>query len=450
MNRKTLVAGLVFVGLIITTVLMLRSPEKGTRSSEEAVRPIPKLTADSFDTLEISKGKVTTVIKKEGDAYKIEKPKAYPADQDAAKTAFEALTKIDFGNMVSDQKSRRDEFELGDDSLRVAVKKGDKGLADLRIGKTTNQMTMVRLEGKDAIWSTTGIFNYQFDKDANAWRDKTITSFDEKDAETLRVTAKSGANIVLSKPAPRDGGAIPEWQVTESTVKVEPFDKTTATSAISQLASWKANEFADDAKPEETGLEAPELTVTVTLRGGKQATVLIGNQKGDDDRYVKLAGKPQVFLVKRFNLDRVNKRPIDFRDKTMCNLKSEEITEVSVARDKEPFSLSKQGSAWKAAKPAGITLDESKAAAMANVLSDWKGQGFAKDNSLKATGLVKPTATITVKSSVKGHGCHLKIGSETSDKSNYYVQVDSQPDIFEAAKGTVERALVKLDDLKKK
>jgi len=450
MNRKTLIAGLVFAGLILATVLLLRSPEKGNRPAGGSAGPIAKITADGFDTLEVTKNKVTTVLKKEGDAYKIVKPMAYPADKDAAKVAFEALTKVEFGNIVSDQKSRQSEFELGDDGLRVTLKKGETVVADLRVGKTTNQMTMIRVEGKDEVWSTSGIFKYQFDKDTTAWRDKSIVSFEEKDAEKLQLTTKSGAKIVLSKPAPRDAGPAPEWQVVESSVKVEPFDKSVASGVASQLATWKANEFADDAKPAETGLDTPELTVTVTLKNGKQLAGLIGNKKGAEDWYVKSTASPQVFLVKKFNLDRLYKRPIEFRDKTFCNLKSDELTEVAVAHDKDSFALAKQGANWKASKPANFTADDSKVSTITGAFADWKGAGFAEDNSPKATGLAKPTATITAKSSVKGHGCMLKVGSETSDKSNYYVQADNQPDIYTVPKWSVDRILVKLDDLKKK
>jgi Domain of unknown function (DUF4340) len=218
----------------------------------------------------------------------------------------------------------------------------------------------------------------------------------------------------------------------------------------SQLATWKANEFADDAKPEDTGLDSPELTVTVSLKGGKQHTAFIGNKKGAEDYYVKSANNPQVFLVKKFNIERLNKRPIDFREKTLCNLKSDELTEVAVAHEKDSFTLAKQGTTWKATKPASFTADDAKVSTITGAFADWKGQGFAEDNSPKATGLAKPAATISAKSSVKGHGCMLKVGGETSDKSGYFVQVGSQPDIFTVQKWSVDRVLVKLDDLKKK
>src|SRR5450631_325546 len=450
MNRKTLIAGLVFAGLILATVLLLRSPEKGNRTAESTPRPVAKLSADSFDTLDVTKAKVTTTIKKDGDNYKIVKPIDYPADKDSTKQAFEALAKLEFNTIVSDQKARQSEFEVGDDGLRVTLKKGDAVVADLLVGKTANQMTMVRVAGKEDVWSTTGIFKYQLDKDTAGWRDKGITSFDEKDAEKLEITAKDGSKIVLSKPAPKDAGPAPEWQLVESSVKVEPFDKTVAGGVVSQLASWKANEFVDSAKPEETGLASPALTITVKLKGGKQQTVMIGNKKGTDDFYVKAGDRPQVYLVKKYNVERANKRPIEFREKTLCNLKSDELTEVAVARDKDSYTLAKQGSAWKVTKPAGFTADDSKVSPIAGAFSDWKAQSFAEDNSPKTTGLAKPTATIAAKSNVKGLCCQLKVGTETSDKSNYYVQVSGQPDVFVAPKWGVDRILVKLDDLKKK
>lgn len=450
MNRKTLIAGLVFAGLILATVLLMRSPEKGNRPAESTPRPIAKLTADSFDTLEVTKAKATTTIKKDGDNFKIVKPLDYPADKDSTKQAFEGLTKLEFGTIVSDQKSRQNELELGEDSLRVTLKKGDVVVADLRIGKTSNQMTMVRLEGKNDVWSTNGIYKYQFDKATADWRDKSITTFDEKDAEKLEIAAKDGSRIVLSKPAAKDGGATPEWQLVESSVKVEPFDKTVAGGVVSQLSGWKANDFADDAKPEETGLKSPALSITITLKDGKKQSVLIGNKKGAEDFYVKAGDRPQIYLVKKYALDRTNKRPIEFRDKTLCDLKTDEITEVAVTHDKDSYTIAKQGTAWKATKPSGLTADESKLSPITGAFSDWKAQTFAEDNSPKATGLAKPIATITAKSNVKGHGCQLKVGSETGDKSSYYVQIGNQPDVLVAAKWSVDRILVKVDDLKKK
>jgi hypothetical protein len=135
----------------------------------------------------------------------------------------------------------------------------------------------------------------------------------------------------------------------------------------------------------------------------------------------------------------------------MCNLKSDELTEVAVTHDKDSFTLAKLGSAWKATKPANFTADDSKVSTITGAFADWKGQGFAEDNSPSPLGLAKPSATITAKSSVKGHACVLKVGSEPATRATYYVQANgSQPDVFTVPKWSVDRVLVKLDDLKKK
>jgi hypothetical protein len=455
MNRKTLIAGVVFAGLALVTVMVLRSPEKGTRTGENA-RPVAKLSASDFDTLEVTKGAVTTVLKREGGAYKVEKPMPYAADQDAAKQAFEGLEKLEFDGIISDQKSKHDEYEVGAAGLRVVAKKGDKPLADLRVGKAVNNLTMVRLEGKDEVWQAVGSLKYEFDKDASGWRDKSITTFTEADAERIEVASKSGGKIVLTKPAGKDAGAgASEWTVAESSVKVDPFDKTVAPGIISALYSWKANDFADAAKPADTGLDAPENTVTVGLKGGKKVGVLIGKKKGEEDYYVKTADAPQVFLVKKYNVERINKRPVEFREKTICNLNEAEITEVSVARDKDAYTLVRQAGkkgdeAWKVTKPAGVTLDTTKVNAIVGAFKDWKATSFAEDNAPKATGLVKPTATITARSSAKGAGCVLKVGAELTDKQNSYVEKAGAPDVFTVPKWSLDRVLVKVDDLKKK
>ncbi len=454
MNRKTLLAGGVFAALVLIAFAVLRSPEKGNRTGD-APRPIPKIAAGDFDTLEVTKGGATTIVKKDGATYKITAPVQYAAEQDSAKQAFEALEKLDFGGITSDQKAKHDEFEVGDKGVRIVAKKGDKVLADLRVGKVANGLTMLRVEGKDEVWQAVGSLKYQFDKDTSAWRDKSITTFDEADAQKLEIVSKTGGRIVLSKPPRTDGGADEGWKVTESAVKVDPLDKTVASGIVSALYSWKANDFADAPKPDETGLAAPETTITVTLKGDKKKVVQIGKKKGEEDYFVKTGDGAQVFLVKKYNIERINKRPIEFRDKTVCNLNEAEITEVAVTRETEPFTLvrppGKTGSdGWKLTRPAGATPDPAKVSTLLAAFKEWKAISFAEDNSPKTTGIAKPSATITAKSSVKGSGCVLKVGSPTSDQQNFYAEKVGSPDVVVLPKWSLDRVLMKLDDLKKK
>ena len=318
-------------------------------------------------------------------------------------------------------------------------------VAEFLIGKSIGGNTLVRLPGKDEVWTGLGSFRYNFDRDTSNWRDKTITKFTQGDAEKIEVKGKSGARVVVKN----EGGD--KWSVVESTLPVPKLDPSVPTGIVSALASLITNEFADDAKPADTGLDAPSTTVIVSIKGGKTVTLLVGNKKGEEDYYVKTPESPQVYLVKRYNIDRVVKRPIDFRDKSLCDIAEADLVDVSVAHDKESYTLVRDAkNEWKVTKPSGVTLDPAKVAPMTGAFKDWKATGFAEEQDVQANGLAKPKATITAHSKDKKAVCTVKIGNETKDKVNYAAQAGTSPDVVLVAKWAADRLLVKVDDLKKK
>jgi hypothetical protein len=455
MNRKTVIAGAVFIALFGLVMGVMRNPEKGTRTTDRP-RPMAKLTG--LDLLEITQAgaKSATVIKKTGNTYKVLSPIEDNANADVAESAFDTIEMIDFDGVVTSQKSKHGQFEVGDGALRIIAKKGDKTMADLRIGAVSNNVTMVRLEGKDEVWKAVGLLKSHYDKSTSDWRNKAITTFTADDAEQLQVVSKTGGRITLAKPASKDGGASDtEWRVVESTVAVDPLDTSIASGIVSTLSSWQASDFADEASPADTGLDAPNTTVTVQLKGGKKVTVLIGNKKGEDDTYVRNAADPRVFLVKKYNVESVNKRPIEFRDKVICNLSADAITAVSVTGKNGAYTLIREAgktgdAAWKATQPAGLKLDTSKVGGIVSAFSNWKADSFAEDNSAKLTGLGPPSASISVQSNIKGSGCVLKVGAETSDKQKVYVARVGAPDVYVVPKWSLDRVLVKVEDLKNK
>jgi hypothetical protein len=453
MNRKTLISLAAFAVLAVIALALLRRPDTGERRGD-APRPVAKLKNTDFDTLEVTRAKVTSVIRKEGGKYKVVAPTPYAADENNAKQAFEAVEKLEFGEIVTDQKSKFGEFEVGDDALRVVAKNGNNPVAELLIGKNVGSGTMVRVPGKDDVWQAAGAIKYTFDKAPADWRDKSITTFTVADAEKIDIKSKGGGTISLTRAATqkekKGDKAAPggdDWTVASSSVPIPKLDPTVATTMISTLASWKAADFADDVKPQAAGLADPALTVTVTLKGGKTATAIVGNKKTDDDYYIKNGESPQVFLVKKYGVEHVSKRPVEFRDKTICDIADSELTELAVTHGAESYTLVKSGKDWKASKPAKTEIDPAKVAPIASAFKAWKATGFAEDPSPKANGLGKPQATIVAKS--KAATCTLKVGDESKDKQSYFVQAGAAPDVYMVAKWSTDRILVKVADIKK-
>jgi hypothetical protein len=449
MNRKTVIAFVVFVGLGLLALFALRQPQKGERAADHP-NPIPALDTAQFDTLEVTKAGVTTVIKSEGGKYKVTAPVSYPADAAAAKAAFEGLGKLRLSDLVTDQKPKQAEFEVDDKGIHVVVKKGDKPLADFVVGKAVGAGTMVRPSGKDEIWQAGGINRYVFDKTPVDWRDKSITTFTAADAERVEVATREGAKIAVKKTGAKQGSED-KWEVVDSSVKIDKLDDSVPNGIVSALAVWKANDFGDGMSAASAGLDPAAVNVTVTLKGGKKVVALLGDKpKGKEDEvYVKVPDAPQVYIAKKYNVERVNKRPIEFRDKTLCNLADSDIAEIAVTRGDNSFTLAKTGNDWKAVKPAKLDLDASKVTPIAGAFKDWKATSFADDSSPKDDGLAKPRAVIAVKGKDKSAGCLIKVGDESKDKLSSFVMTGKGPDIYLAPKWTVDRILVKVDDLKK-
>ncbi len=452
MNRKTLIALGAFVVLAVIALVALRQPEKGERASDHT-RPIPALNPVEITTLEVTKGGVTTTLKNEGGIYKVTAPVAYPADQANAKNAFESLGKMDVSDLVTQQEAKQTEFEVDDKSgVHVVVKHDSKTLADLIVGKSVGAGTMVRPSGTNDVWQASGITKFTFDKSPTEWRDKSITTYPATEVEKLDLASKDGAKLSLKKTGTKQGNDD-KWEVVSSSVKIEKLDNSVPSGIVSALANWKANDFADGTTLAAAGLDAPALTVTVGLKGGKSVTALIGGKK-NEDTYVKKADAPQIFLVKKFNLDRVNKRPMDFRDKTLCDLAADDLTEISVASGDKSYTLVKNGNDWKATKPPKLELDAAKVTPIAGAFKDWKATGFADDQSLKGNGLAKPKAVVSAKSQgttkkSSAPACLVRVGDETTDKVSYFVSTARSPDVYLAPKWAVDRILVKPDDLKK-
>jgi hypothetical protein len=453
MNRKSLVAIAAFAVLGLVAVVSLRQPEKGEGDADRQ-RPLAKIAADDLDTIQILSGGVTTTLKRQGGSggkITVTTPVAYPADEGNAKGAFEQIEKLALGDLVTENKARHAEFQVDDAKAIHVIAKSDKAgkvLADLLVGKVVGSGTMVRVVGKDEVWQAGGGIRGAFEHPTADWRDRSITTFAQADAEMLTVKTKDGSTVIVKKAA----GGDDKFDLVTSVPKLAATDKldnTVPFGVLSGLSAWKANDFADGAAASVTGFDAPAMTLTVALKGGKNVTALVGNKKSDDELYVKRADAPQVFVVKKANLERIYKRPVEYKDKTVCDLAEADLAEVAVTNGADSYTLLNEGGKWKAAK---FELDPSRTPSIGGGFKDWKGNGIAEE-APAAVGLAKPKATIVAKSKSKpaaGVSCVIKLGDESKDKQYVYAQTAKSADVYLLPKWSVDRILVKVADLKKK
>ena len=459
MEKKNLYALVPFVALTVAAVYSLRSPERGERVGERP-RAIAEIKAGSIGSLEVAQAgdKDKVSLSKKGDKWQVTAPYDKPADPTVAKAAVEALEKVRWGDLVTQQKSRHAEFEVSDDKAVHVVAKDSGGavLADLYIGKASGNATMVRVAGKDDVWQALDLYASTYKREGKTWRDHGIFDLKADDAEKLSIQG-GGTKVSLERvPAAAGADGKPgsqsiyeaKWRIAEGDAVLKPgleVDNSLLNRMVQSLSTLRASEFQDAAKPEELGLTtgAPgQITVTVNYKEGKSAGVRIGVLKGDD-YFVQTVDNPQVISVKKFGMETIAHIPQDIRDKSLLSLKAEQIESVTIQQGAELISLKLQDKTWKADKLADA--DEAKIKQLVEGFDGLAGTGFVAPDSAELKSLLAPKATITVKPK-NGAPVVIKVGDARGE--DFAVQKAGQ-DAMWVRKLQIERLLKKPADLAK-
>jgi len=349
--------------------------------------------------------------------------------------------------------------------VRVRVWQGSRVVVELVVGKVDAGGTFVRPADGDQVWRVGGELRDTFDKSATEWRNRAVTRFDQDQARELAVTARDGAQIVLRrKPdelvsvhasVPGFGGlSHARWEVREASVRIDKLDEIVPREVVATLASLDASSFADDLPPSAAGLDPAVLTVRVALGDGqgdrddpraRAVTIAIGDDAGADETFVKVVGAPQIYRVKRFNVERVNRRPIQFRDKTLCNISDQDVVAFGVVRGGESYAVERRAEGWKATQPSGMVVDPEKVAPLASVFRGWNAPAIAENAPARGDGA--PRMVISGRS--KDKTCTISVGDEAPNAAGYFVRTATSSDTYVVPKWMVDRIAVPLDDLRK-
>ena len=439
MEKRTLYAALVVVLLGIASFAVLRSPEKGQRSGTKA-RPISVIKPDEITKLEITTSKdEKTILERNGDGWHISAPLQASADAQAVKALTEGIGKLTFGDVVTETTTKHSELGVADTGTARLVITTPSTSASLILGNPVGGFTMVRIAGKQEVWQASNLSPYQVNKAPKDWRDHTILTVSPGLVDKLTVEAPDG-KLTLDKMTV---DKKVEWKVLDSRGDApkagDVLDQSQPTTVANALASLRANDFADDKDGKAAGLEPPALTVTL-VEGGKASSLQVGALDGDD-YLVRKDGSPTIYRVKKYLLEHVVYRPVDYRDKTLVPWKSTEATKVHVVTGKDTTMLVKVGDAW-TLQPA-TPLDQAKARTLVTG-TELVGSSFFTDKTVK-TGLDKPRSTITVETA--GGKATVKVGALTKDSGDYYVQKDGSKDIVLVKRFAIDRLLKTPADL---
>src|SRR5882762_6281410 len=214
-------------------------------------------------------------------------------------------------------------------------------------------------------------------------------------------------------------------------------DDTAVDSLLGTLSALKQKkELAEEKDLKAFGLDQPRLEVAVKLDGGKDVGLQVGIDNGfDGTLYVKKLGDATVRVIDAYQKASFEKTAFDLRDKKVARLDdSAEVKRMEATGVKWPYTLEKDGTAWKLA---GAPADGAAADRVGSAVKSLRATAVASEaaKSLKEFGLDKPRATIRL-SVVAGTDTYtrtVQIGQAKSGAASAktFAKRDDSPVVYE-------------------
>lgn len=217
---------------------------------------------------------------------------------------------------------------------------------------------------------------------------------EEKDVEKISIT-RGEAPIVLKREG--DG-----WRLIEPVQATA--DGTEVASLLHMLLEAKEERRIEEAPTRlaDYGLERPSLTLSVTLKGGKTLPALLLGDLNPNGRsvYAKRPDQPGVFLATVIVRVRADRKPDDFRNKTLLALEPNQVTQVELTGKGQPISLSQaEGKGWEMSKPIKARADAAVIGQMLWKIKDARVTAFvgSDPDAKRRYGLERPDLIVELK-----------------------------------------------------
>jgi len=274
-NKTIVILGAVFlllVALYLTTSLNPPEKTKGAAPLFGGERP----DIDKIELNSIRRGHI--VLEKRNGLWYLTAPFEYKAfDSDVESMVNELLDTLVDG-VVSSRSETRDGYSVGD-STGTSVKVSSAGnlILDAIVGRQSRDIghSYARRAGSNDVEMWRGMFSQEVIKEADAWRDKMLYSFNRDDIITI--AAEEGKTTRML--------ALPDslWVYTENG-KGKPVDQGKVRNFVALLAELKCDAFASDDDIPRAAEKAPDVTVTFTIRNGDRHSFDLWNA---DDLFTK-------------------------------------------------------------------------------------------------------------------------------------------------------------------
>lgn len=298
---------LIIIGVVLLAVLgflVYKQADKdkklGTTSLTAASSAdLPTISAPAdVDKITIKDGKKDEIVlEKKGELWVLTKPVSAPASQQAVKevvTNLGTLKVKEQVNMTVDDELKKSKKLDADQAIHIVTYKGADKKTDLSFsgGSPGALGHLMMVESKPGVvYATSGFSSYLYAKEPKDWREKEVLKFDDANANQVTITNKTG-DYSFTKG---DKG----WGATLKGQPLPRFDEQRIKDVLHELKALNAEDFGDGKTPADTGLDAPEGTIKVSLKDGAGTyTLKVGKPAPNaTSRYAMKDGDATAFVI---------------------------------------------------------------------------------------------------------------------------------------------------------
>lgn len=311
----------------------------------------------------------------------------------------------------------------------------------LEVGNTTPAGFSVyaRRKGEEKILLAPDTVKTSLEKDAFAFRSKVLLSFAQEAVQAVSLRTDS-LHVRLER---QEKG---KWQITEP-VEVAA-DSGKVSDLLHSLTQDQIQTFPDKpASLKMVGLDPPRGEIRLTLDGGTEATLLLGEREKKEKGgvYARRSGEEQVLVLKETFLKEIPKQVADLRDRTLLALDREKVNTIELETPKGRTVLSKAEDTWSMKEPEEASADQGMINDLLWDLTTTRVKEFVDDDAktLKSYGLDappvtvrlldpqgKPLSTLTLARASNEEGAYVRVGDSqavTLVEARLYERLDKGP-----------------------
>ncbi len=232
------------------------------------------------------------------------KPPLPSLDQSSITRLVSVLTRLRASSFVNTDKV--EDTGLASPRATIEITDKDGKVTTLLVGRKDHKRraAFAQLKGDKRVFLVRHPLDELPDQPISHFRDKKL--LDARAGELTSLTVEKGGQRVRFERSGR------VWKMVEPAGRT--FDRNRLMGSVRMLEGrFSAYKFASKTDDATTGLSTPSGRIKVTVaRAGKPertVEVLIGRQGARGDVYVQVKGQPQVYLVRRWVLNRVFRGP---------------------------------------------------------------------------------------------------------------------------------------------